>query len=175
MRPARSFAWYAAPMAALVAFGCAPNGTQGGTAAVVRVDRIVVDKSAHKLTVYRASRPVRTFKVALGVGGLAPKVRQGDDRVPEGRYFISGRNPNSAYHLALRISYPTPEQVKAARARGISPGGDIMIHGLPNGRGWIGRNHRRTDWTSGCIAVTDDEIEWLWKAVPDGTPIEIFA
>jgi murein L,D-transpeptidase YafK len=176
MKIARSFApLLAAAMAALLAVGCARNVSQGEATAVLRVDRIMVDKSAHRMTVYRASKQVRVFKVALGVGGLAPKVRQGDDRVPEGRYFISGRNPQSAYHLALRISYPTPAQVKAARARGINPGGDIMIHGLPNGRGWIGPDHRRIDWTSGCIAVTDDEIEWLWRAVPDGTPIEIYA
>jgi murein L,D-transpeptidase YafK len=172
MRVPRSIA---VTLAALLAFACAPNATQEEATPVTRVDRIVVDKSAHRMTVYRASKPVRTFKVALGVGGLAPKARQGDERVPEGRYVIAGRNPSSAFHLSLKISYPTPAQIHAARTRGIDPGGDIMIHGLPNGRGWIGRNHRRTDWTSGCIAVTDDEIEWLWKAVPDGTPIEIFA
>jgi murein L,D-transpeptidase YafK len=86
---------------------------------------------------------------------------------------IDGRNPKSAFHLSLKISYPTPTQASAARALGIDPGGEIMIHGLPNGRGELGAAHRRTDWTGGCIAVTNEEIEWLWRAVPDGTPIEI--
>lgn len=161
-----------AAVATILAVGCAPT-TLGGMPPVSRVDRILVDKSDHAMTVYRADQPLHTFKVALGAGGLAPKVRQGDERVPEGRYVIAGRNPRSAFHLSLLISYPTPAQVAAARAIGIDPGGDIMIHGLPNGRAAIGAAHRRTDWTAGCIAVTNDEIEWLWRAVPDGTPIEI--
>ena len=169
----RLLAMSSAAMAALLAAGCAPTATQGAMPPVARVDRILVDKSDHAMTVYRADRPLHTFKVALGVGGLAPKVRQGDGRVPEGRYVIDGRNPRSAFHLSLKIGYPTPAQVAAARARGIDPGGDIMIHGLSNGRGWLGAAHRRADWTAGCIAVTNDEIEWLWRAVPDGTPIEI--
>jgi murein L,D-transpeptidase YafK len=162
-----------AAMATLLAAGCAPHATPGEAPPVSGVDRILVDKSDHRMTVYRGTQPLRTFRVALGSGGLGPKVRQGDERVPEGRYVIAGRNPRSAFHLSLKISYPTAAQVAAARALGIDPGGDIMIHGLPNGRGAIGRAHRRTDWTSGCIAVTNDEIEWLWRAVPDGTPIEI--
>ncbi|MEO8177074.1 MAG: L,D-transpeptidase family protein [Sphingomicrobium sp.] len=160
-------------LAAMLAFGCAPTVTEDKVPAVSRVDRILVDKSAHRMTVFRANRPLRTFKVALGSGGLAPKVSQGDNRVPEGRYVIAGRNPGSAFHLSLKIGYPTPAQVAAARARGIDPGGDIMIHGLPNGQGWVGAAHRQSDWTAGCIAVTNEEIEWLWQAVPDGTPIDI--
>ena len=167
---ARSFA---VSLATLLVAGCAPSATQDETPPVSRVDRIVVDKSARQMTVYRANQRLRTFKVALGIGGLEPKARQGDNRVPEGRYAIAGRNPNSAFHLSLKIGYPTPAQIEAARARGINPGGDIMIHGLPNGQGWLGKAHRRSDWTNGCIAVTDEEIEWLWRAVPDGTPIEI--
>jgi murein L,D-transpeptidase YafK len=166
--------WLAAAMTAL-AFGCAPNATQDEPPAVSRVDRILVDKSEHRMDVFRANQLLRTFSVALGAGGLGPKVQQGDERVPEGRYLIAGRNPKSAFHLSLKISYPTPAQVEAARARGIDPGGDIMIHGLPNGQGWLGSQHLRSDWTAGCIAVTNEEIEWLWRAVPDGTPIEIRA
>jgi murein L,D-transpeptidase YafK len=169
--PARS----SAAMASLLLAGCAPQTTPGGSLAVPRVSSILVDKSDHRMTVYRGARPLRTFKVALGTGGLAPKVRQGDGRVPEGRYRIAGRNPQSAFHLSLKIGYPTPAQAGAAKALGIDPGGDIMIHGLPNGRGRIGSAHRRIDWTNGCIAVTDQEIEWLWRAVPDGTPIDIRA
>lgn len=145
----------------------------GEAASSTSIDELVVYKHAHELRAYHGSVLVRKFRVALGRGGLSPKSREGDGRVPEGRYVIADRNPNSAYHLALRISYPTPEQVEAAAARGLKPGGDIMIHGLPNGFAWVGKRHAARDWTEGCIAVTDKEIEWLWRSVPDGTPIWI--
>jgi len=146
-----------------------------GSTASGPVDRIFVDKSEHWMAVYRQGRIIREFRVALGRGGLAPKVRQGDGRVPEGTYPIVAHNPNSAYYLSLRIGYPTPEQLAAALAQGIDPGTDIMIHGLPNGRGWIGSRHRKINWTEGCIALTDAEMQWLYANVPDGTPIEIRA
>ena len=149
------------------------QGRSEAIPAVVRIDRIRVDKSDHLMTVFAADRQVRSFKVALGRGGLAPKERQGDGRVPEGIYRIMDRNPQSAFHLSLRIGYPTPAQADAARSSGVDPGGDIMIHGLPNGRGWLKERHRLVDWTQGCVAVTNDEMDWLWQAVPDGTPIEI--
>ncbi len=139
------------------------------------VDLIHVDKSDHMMAVYRAGRLIREFRVALGRGGLGPKQRQGDGRVPEGRYLITAHNPNSAYHLSLRIGYPTQAQVAAAQRLGIDPGGDIMIHGLPNDRCWVGSRHTIADWTEGCIAVTNPEIQWLYKWVPDGTPVEISA
>jgi murein L,D-transpeptidase YafK len=150
-------------------------GARCTAARAPRVDLLRVDKSERMLWAYHDGKLVRTFRVALGRGGLAPKQRQGDGRVPEGRYVIDTRNPNSAYHLSLRIGYPTAEQVAAAARLGISPGGQIMIHGLPNGRGAIGSRHTPADWTDGCIAVTDPEIDWLYRAVPDGTPIEIVA
>ncbi|CAA9499102.1 MAG: ErfK/YbiS/YcfS/YnhG family protein [uncultured Sphingomonas sp.] len=140
-----------------------------------QVDALYVDKSERRLSAYRRGELVRTFRVALGRGGLLPKERQGDGRVPEGRYLITTRNPNSAYHLSLRIGYPTPDQAATAARLGIAPGGEIMIHGLPNGRGTIGSRHSLADWTEGCIALTNPEIEWLYRAVPDGTPIEITA
>ena len=139
------------------------------------VDLIRVDKSEHLMSTYRAGRLVREFRVALGTGGPQPKAQQGDGRVPEGAYRITAHNPASAFHLSLRIGYPTAEQVAAAARRGINLGGDIMIHGLPNGRGGIGARHTSVDWTDGCIAVTNREIEWLYKAVADGTPVEIRA
>lgn len=140
---------------------------------VVRADRIVVRKADRTLRLYQDNIAVRTYRIALGGGGLAPKRREGDRRTPEGLYRIEGRNPRSAYHLSLRISYPAARDIAHAKKRGVPPGSDIMIHGLPNGKGWIGANHRRFDWTDGCIAVTDAEIEEIWAAVPDGTPIEI--
>ena len=139
------------------------------------VDRIYLDKSDHWMAVYRAGHIIREFRVALGVGGLRPKQRAGDGRVPEGVYAITAHNPDSAFHLSLRISYPSPDDELAARDRDVNPGGDIMIHGLPSGRGWIGSRHRLADWTDGCIAVTNPEMDWLYSAVPDGTPVEIRA
>jgi murein L,D-transpeptidase YafK len=139
------------------------------------VDRISVDKSAHRMIVYRQGEVIREFRVALGRGGLGPKRQQGDGRVPEGNYRITAHNPSSAYHLSLRIGYPTAEQVAAAAERGVNAGGDIMIHGLPNDRGWIGSRHTKVDWTEGCVAVTNPEIEWLYKVVKVGTPVDITA
>ena len=129
----------------------------------------MVEKARHLMTLYRDGKPFRTFAVALGRGGLGPKQREGDNLTPEGSYRIIGRNPNSAYHLSLRVSYPEPRDVEAARARGLSPGSDIMIHGIGRGVGW----RRFKDWTFGCIAVTDSEMEEIWRMVPDGTPIDI--
>ena len=139
------------------------------------VDLIRVDKSDRLMSVYRHGRIVREFRVALGRGGPGPKQRQGDGRVPEGAYRITAHNPRSAFYLSLRIGYPTAGQVAAAARLGVKPGGDIMIHGLPNGRGSIGSRHTLVDWTEGCVAVTNAEIEWLYKAVRDGTPVEITA
>jgi len=139
------------------------------------VDLIRVDKSAHTMTVFRQGKAVRDFRVAIGRGDPGQKQQQGDGRVPEGRYRITAHNPNSAYHLSLRIGYPTAEQVAEAAGRGVDPGGDIMIHGLPNDRDWIGSRHTKVDWTAGCVAVTNREMDWLYKAVADGTPVEITA
>lgn len=139
------------------------------------VDLIRVDKSAHLMSVYRGGQLVREFRVALGRGGPQPKVRQGDGRVPEGTYRIVAHNPNSAFHLSLRIGYPTPKQVAAAERREVNAGGDIMIHGLPNAKDWIGAKHTSVDWTDGCVAVTNREMDWLFEAVADGTPVEISA
>ena len=136
-------------------------------------DRIVVNKQAHTLTLFQQGKILKTYRVALGRGGPGQKSRAGDNRVPEGVYRIVGRNPHSAFHRALRVGYPTPEQVRDAQARGVDPGGDIMVHGIKNGLGWLGSLQQRVDWTKGCIAVTDGEIDEIWRLVLDGTPIEI--
>lgn len=139
------------------------------------VDRILVDKSDRRLQAFRDGKLVREFRVALGRGGLAPKQKQGDARVPEGSYQITYHNAASRYHLSLRIGYPSEAQLAAAQEAGIDLGGDIMIHGLPNTMGRIGSRHTLRDWTQGCIAVTNKEMDWLFASVPDGTPIEIRA
>ncbi len=138
-----------------------------------KADMIVVAKAERTLTLMRKGAPLKSYRVALGGDPVGPKRQQGDRRTPEGKYRIDYRNPKSRFHLSLHISYPSRQDRRAAKKRGVSPGGDIMIHGLPNGYGWIGIAHRVVDWTDGCIALTDEEIEELWRAVPNGTPIEI--
>jgi murein L,D-transpeptidase YafK len=142
-------------------------------AADARADQIVVEKSARKLTLFRDKTPLKSYSVALGRAPEGGKEREGDHRTPEGRYIIDAHKKDSAFHRALHISYPSPADSTAAAQRGVKPGGDIMIHGIRNGLGWLGAFHRCIDWTAGCIAVTDKEIEEIYRAVPDGTPIEI--
>jgi len=138
-----------------------------------KVDSILVLKRDHVVELLSGGRVVRTYKVALGRGGLAPKQREGDARTPEGHYVIDAKYEHSAYHKALHVSYPNAEDRKHAAMLGAQPGGAIMIHGLPNGKGWIGAGQRLYDWTLGCIAVTDEEIDDVWILVPVGTPVEI--
>jgi murein L,D-transpeptidase YafK len=141
--------------------------------ATVTADRVVVAKADRTLTLYRGSQVLRTYKIALGRNPLGPKEEQGDGRTPEGVYVIDGRNPQSAFHRSLHISYPNADDRRRAARRGVRPGGDIMIHGLPNGLGALGPVHVQRDWTEGCIAVTDAEVEEIWNIVPNGTRIEI--
>jgi murein L,D-transpeptidase YafK len=136
-------------------------------------DRVLVEKSARRLTLMRNGDALKTYRVALGRAPIGPKECEGDQRTPEGIYSIDFHKPDSDYHLALHISYPEQRDIDRASAQGLSAGSDIMIHGLPNGRGWIGRFHRRSDWTAGCVAVADFEIEEIYRAVPDGTPVEL--
>ena len=136
-------------------------------------DSIVVEKSLRRLSLYHGGVLLRQYLVALGQVPVGDKVRQGDMRTPEGVFTIEARNPKSRYHRALRISYPDAAHRTRATELGVSPGGDIMIHGLPNGQGSVGAAHRDFDWTEGCIAVTNEEIEEIWRVVRIGTPIEI--
>jgi hypothetical protein len=136
-------------------------------------DSIVVEKSRRTMTLYRQGTPVRIYFIALGQNPVGDKVSIGDNRTPEGLYYIEGHNPASKYHLSLKVSYPNDQDVAQARARGVAPGGDIMIHGLPRGFENVGAEHRQHDWTNGCIAVTNAEIEEIWSAIPDGAAIYI--
>jgi murein L,D-transpeptidase YafK len=137
------------------------------------IDRILVQKSARKLLISRDGKQIKTYRIALGRNPVGAKQEEGDMKTPEGIYKIDGRNPQSSFHLALHISYPSDEDNKRAAERGVSAGFDIMVHGIRNGSGWVGAFHRWNDWTAGCIAVTDEEIEELWHVTPDGTAIEI--
>jgi murein L,D-transpeptidase YafK len=138
-----------------------------------KVDLLVLDKAQHRLLAYSHGVLLRSYSVALGRDPIGPKLRQGDRRTPEGQYFVDAHNPNSSFHRALHVSYPSAADVARARAGGYDPGGDIMVHGIHNGLGWIGRAHRLMDWTVGCVAVTDSEIEELYRIVPDGTRIDL--
>jgi murein L,D-transpeptidase YafK len=136
-----------------------------------QADNVIVDKSERTLVLYAAGKPVRTYSgLQLGDSPAGHKRFEGDERTPEGRYTIDTRNPASAYHLSLRLSYPNAEDRAFAQARDRSPGGEIFIHGQPN---WLPAGRLPGDWTDGCIALANGEIEELWRLIPDGTPIEI--
>jgi L,D-peptidoglycan transpeptidase YkuD (ErfK/YbiS/YcfS/YnhG family) len=148
-------------------------GARTGMARAARADSIVVEKGVRRMTLFAGGEAVGTYLVAIGKTAFGAKERAGDFRTPEGLYHIDARNPNSRFHLALHVSYPNAQDVARAKQLGVSTGGDIMIHGLPNGQGSVGSQHRSYDWTNGCVAVTDQEIEEIWNAVPVGTPIRI--
>ena len=134
--------------------------------AAQQADAIRVSKSERRMQLLRDGKVLRTYRIALGDAPVGHKRQQGDERTPEGDYTISFRNAKSRFHLSLRVSYPNAADRAQAAARGVDPGGDIMIHGnTPPGY--------TSDWTDGCIAVTDAEIEEIWRLVPVGTPIRI--
>jgi murein L,D-transpeptidase YafK len=135
------------------------------------VDYLIVDKSERLMVAYAGGQPVRAWRgLQFGDQPQGHKRFEGDERTPEGRYVIEGRNPKSAYHLSLKISYPNPADRAFAATQGRSPGGDIFLHGQPNS---LPFGRVPGDWTDGCIALSNDEIEELWRIVPDGTVIEI--
>lgn len=142
-----------------------PEGTQ--------VERILVEKGERKLTLFSNGKVLKTYEISLGRSPTGSKEREGDQKTPEGEYRIIEHFDQSAFHRSLRISYPEKRDIDRARNQEVSPGSDIMIHGIRNGAGLIGQGHRWMDWTAGCIAVTNSEIEELWDIVPNGTIIEI--
>jgi murein L,D-transpeptidase YafK len=148
-------------------------GVSAGQRPALLADRVVVLKKEHTLQLVNSGRVIKSYKVALGRDPVGPKERQGDHKTPEGKYILDSRNTHSQFYKSIHISYPNERDRAAARQRHVSPGGDVFVHGLPNGYAWIGSRHRLKDWTDGCIAVTDEEIDEIWSAVPNGTPIEI--
>jgi len=143
------------------------------TESAIFVDRVLVKKFERKLYLIKDGKPIREYHVALGDDPVGPKRQQGDEKTPEGHYVIDYRNPHSAYHLSLHINYPSKKDQQAAKKRGVNPGGDIFIHGAPNGMGLLGSVLKNRDWTDGCIAVSNSEIEEMWELVRNGTPIDI--
>jgi murein L,D-transpeptidase YafK len=138
-----------------------------------QADKILIVKSARSMTLFQRDKVLKTYKVALGGAPVGPKRVEGDHKTPEGNYIIDSRNAHSQFHLALHISYPSAADREHARRLGSPPGGAIMIHGLPPAFAYLGALHRKTDWTDGCIAVTNAEIEEIWNLVPVGTRVEI--
>ncbi len=171
----RGFARAALAVAAALALALAWAARPGGRPLPhdARADNVVVHKPPRTLTLLRGGQPLKTYAVSLGASPAGHKAQEGDERTPEGRYVLDYRNPQSGAHLSLHVSYPDSADAARARARGVPPGGMIMVHGIINGLGWVGRLHRLVDWTDGCIAVTDGEMDEIWRAVPDGTPITI--
>jgi murein L,D-transpeptidase YafK len=137
------------------------------------VDKILIEKKDRRLMLISKGEVLKTYKIALGGNPNGPKERQGDNKTPEGTYCIDSRNKDSRYHLSLHISYPNERDKKRAKELGVSSGGNIMIHGIKNGFSWVGDAHTQVDWTKGCIAVTDEEIEEIAKVTPNGTTVEI--
>ena len=136
-------------------------------------DKVLIEKQARRLTLFSKGEVIKTYTIALGGNPVGPKEREGDNKTPEGIYFIDSRNGNSGFHLSLHISYPNEQDKTRARELGVCPGGDIMIHGIKNGFSPVGASHAGIDWTQGCIAVTNQEMQEIYKLVPDGTLVEI--
>ena len=138
-----------------------------------KADLVRVDKSERRLELRHKGTVLRSYRVALGNAPEGHKREEGDERTPEGRYVLDWRNPGSSFHKSIHISYPNAADRAAAKAAGRDPGGLIMIHGQPNGFGWWSWLLQLVDWTDGCIAVTDAEMDEIWTMVDNGTPIEI--
>lgn len=165
-----SFARLFTPALAMLLLGLAGHAVGAGTPAV---ELVTVHKAARTLSLWSGGQVVRTYSVALGWSPVGHKRYNGDGRTPEGDYVLDFRNDNSAYYRSIRISYPNAQDLRAARASNLDPGGDIMIHGQKNGASWAELTRRYRDWTLGCIAVTNAEMDEIWSLVPLGTPIRI--
>jgi murein L,D-transpeptidase YafK len=138
-----------------------------------QADKVVVVKALRELRLLADGDVFRTYEVSLGREPKGDKLWEGDGRTPEGHYILDFKNENSAFHRSIRVSYPNAQDWREARAMGVHPGSDIMIHGLKPEFADVGKGHLRKDWTEGCIAVTNREMDEIWSLVPVGTPIEI--
>lgn len=136
-------------------------------------DLVIVEKAERRMVLMRGDTVLRTYRIALGDAPVGHKRQEGDERTPEGRYVLDWRNEKSSFHKSIHVSYPDADDRAAATKAGVDPGGMIMIHGQPNGFGWWSWLLQRFDWTDGCIAVTDQEMDEIWAMVKNGTAIEI--
>lgn len=155
----------------LIALACLLFAASAGAApAAEQVDLVVVIKSERSLYLYRDGMPVRSYKIGLGDEPIGDKFQSGDERTPEGTYKLDWRNPESKFYKSIHISYPDAEDRRMAERRGVDPGGQIMIHGQPD----YDFEKRSGDWTDGCIAVSNEAMDVLWRLVPEDTPIHIY-
>ncbi|MCX8070775.1 MAG: L,D-transpeptidase family protein [Thermodesulfovibrionales bacterium] len=139
----------------------------------INIDNIVVLKSHRIMLMMKEGDIVKSYRISLGKEPKGHKTSEGDKKTPEGLYFIEYKKADSKFYKALKISYPNEQDRLKASSLGLSPGGLIMIHGLPKDKETLGRFHRRIDWTDGCIAVTNEEIDEIWEMVSVGTPVFI--
>lgn len=139
-----------------------------------KVDLVVVDKSKANMMLMRKGKVLRSYKIAMGDRPIGHKLQEGDQRTPEGRYILDYKKSDSAYYRAIHISYPNEEDRLRAEALGIDPGGQIMIHGQNPNSSLTPDEAQQLNWTDGCIALKNHEIDELWRAVDMGTPIEIW-
>ena len=160
-----------AAIAAILLMVCTIQANAASLAQTVTY--ITVDKADRKLATWHGKKLIKTYRIALGGNPLGHKEQEGDSRTPEGRYIIDRKNPKSAFYLSLHISYPNRADIASARSRGVSPGGDVMIHGTPGALSAVNTLGMYVDWTAGCVAVSNTEIEELFKSVKVGTPILI--
>lgn len=149
------------------------SGLEYASAALTGVEKVVVIKNKRLLLLMKDGEIFKTYRVSLGRRPEGHKIEAGDLRTPEGRYVLDSKNSKSKYYLAIHISYPNELDTINARKRGVSPGGGIMIHGLPQKSPHFTEITGYSDWTNGCIAVTNPEMEEIWQFVSAGTPIEI--
>ncbi len=140
---------------------------------IAKAQKVLVVKSKRKLYLIRYGKVYRQYSISLGGNPIGAKERLNDQKTPEGHYILDFKNLNSHFYRSIHISYPTAKQKRRARREGFNAGGDIMIHGEPNGWEWLSFIWRHFDWTSGCIAVSNSDMREIWKAVDIGTPIEI--
>ena len=143
------------------------------TASYGEVNQLVIRKEERRLYLMANDQIVRSYRIGLGKTPKGHKLYEGDSRTPEGNYTIDYRNPNSDFYKSIRISYPNPKDRELAASWGLKPGGNIMIHGLPNDVGDMAFAYKGLDWTDGCIAVTNEEMDEIWRLVDVGTPIRI--
>ena len=134
---------------------------------------VVIDKADRIMRVMNGDTVLASYHVSLGGNPIGHKEREGDQRTPEGRYVLDYKKSNSAFYKSIHISYPNLEDKERAEKFGVSPGGFIMIHGQKNGLGWLSGLTQMADWTNGCIAVTNEEMDEVWEYVNEGTPVQI--
>jgi murein L,D-transpeptidase YafK len=139
-----------------------------------KADLVVVYKSKRQLQLRREGEILKTYRIALGSAPRGPKRKEGDGRTPEGVYTLDWRNSNSNFYRSIHVSYPHARDLDHAERWGVSPGGLIMLHGLPNGLRPSQVGHPWSDWTNGCIALTNEEMDEIWAKVDDGTTIIIY-